>query len=191
MRDDQIKFDAIVETDTANKDKTQRVAVFVCEYFYQKYGVKRLVQKRLRELLASIRQHRKDNRVRLFAQACGLWEPLSQETVDFFMSVLSAVMMDELNAGSEGRRQGWLVTIDGHTWVPRRACRVVARRQFDASPARQKEIVAAVEVLPSLPDALVERSKIKKTEVKIGGEKVSPWSRRGGGDTTAVVARPD
>lgn len=81
-------------------------------------------------------------------------------------------MMDQLQAGSEGRRQGWLVTSDGHTWVPLRACKVVTRRQFATAPVRQREALDKVEALPPVALDLLRRSKISEAVAKIGGAKV-------------------
>ena len=85
----QLKFDgaAAQQDEEVATGGVQPLAPFVCEYFFQKYGVKRLVQRRLRELLASVNKHKADPRVQFFARACGLWDPPSAETMDYFMSV--------------------------------------------------------------------------------------------------------
>jgi len=85
---------------------------------------------------------------------------------------LSTVLVDELSAGREGKRAGWLGTSDGHTWVPRRVCRVLANRQFHNSPTQQRATTAAVDALPKLTAAAVAKSKMKTQQLRRGGEKV-------------------
>lgn len=80
----------------SDNDTTTELTPFVCEYFFNKYGVKRLVQLRLKEILASCTRHQRDKRVRFFSRACGLIDPLPPEYLSFYLSIIQSVMIDQL-----------------------------------------------------------------------------------------------
>lgn len=138
----------------SDNDTTTELTPFVCEYFFNKYGVKRLVQLRLKEILASCTRHQRDKRVRFFSRACGLVDPLPPEYLSFYLSIIQSVMIDQLQvlrfvlthippphqlrhcalqcphspqATSSGEKQ-WTITADGRTWVPVRVASKCARR---------------------------------------------------------------
>ena len=77
--------------------------------------------------MASVKAHKADKRVLFFARVCGIVDPLPEETMEYYMAVLSNMMMDRLRAGSEGERL-WIVTMDGRTWIPRLAANAVSAR---------------------------------------------------------------
>mgnify|MGYP006902789143 FL=1 len=58
----QIKYEQSLDP---NGSRRVAITPFVCDYFFNKYGVKRLVQVKLQELMLSIREHmNSDTRVR-------------------------------------------------------------------------------------------------------------------------------
>ena len=102
---------------------------FMCDYFFNKYGMKRLVQVKLHELISSIkRYYHKDKRVRtcaaglgvvspahtattrcttrwglqvkFFARVCGLFEPVPTESFNFYLQAISILMLDILGVRS-------------------------------------------------------------------------------------------
>lgn len=70
---------------------------FIVHYFFNKYGVKRLVQEKLVELIASLRKHSTyDKRVMYYVRVCGLHDPVPTESFTFYLQSLSTIMLDLL-----------------------------------------------------------------------------------------------
>lgn len=68
-----------------------------------RYGVKRLVQIKLQELMLTIQEYMEaDFRVSFFARACGLFDIVNEETFNHYIRCLSLVMVDLLSVRSRG-----------------------------------------------------------------------------------------
>lgn len=150
----QLLLDCFIEkirVDTADAKSPAEMTPFVCDFFFQKYGVKRLVQLRLREVIVTCKKYRSDARVSFFARVCGLWSALPFEVLSHYLFALSLIMIDFMHARSSGEKE-WINSPDGHTWVPvRLAKKCIARLMADSPRSNKvKDVLALVDKLPEL-----------------------------------------
>ncbi len=75
----------------------------MCLYFFNKYGVRRLVQKRLQELLSTLEPFAGDVRVSFFMRACGLCDEedsLPEGYLEYYGTLLRAIWSIEVGSST-------------------------------------------------------------------------------------------
>lgn len=171
----------------------------VCSYFFHRYGVKKLVYLRIAEVVVSVAKHLSDKRVRFFARACGLVEPLPPSAWENFMTMmhfvkeslerlaLAAGDSSSSKAGQIAKR--WVTTHDGRTWIVDEAATVVARRAlaFHADPSRADELVERCEVLDKANDPSIRGNVAARARAEADAAAPRKRKRKGLGEVRDVA----
>lgn len=118
-----------------------------------RYGVKRLVQLKLRELLFSVDKHAADLRVNFFARAVGSMNPVPAVWVTRYVDALGCVMRVVVAADIKTTKQtNWVVDPEGRTWIPPLVAEKAIRRVFGMYPSSRNKLYEKLETLPKKGD---------------------------------------
>jgi hypothetical protein len=106
---------------------------YVCDYFYAIYGVKKIVQTRLKEFIVTTNTHIADPRVLLFGRFAGLTDPLPKQCLDFMLGVLRGVYAEEMKHISGG--SNWTEDPKTYnTWIPLQHVQNAIQLYFSDTP---------------------------------------------------------
>lgn len=111
---------------------------FTVGLFWTRYGIKKLVQRRLRDVLAAARQYKQDIRVSYFVRGVGLWEEsISDAEMAQYLMFLKTVLLDQLAKFESGTGSGakmWHNDDAGATWIPLRVATDAVTKLFRPRP---------------------------------------------------------